>query len=580
MTKTSKLTARAVLNGVTTAVLLSGALTTNAAAEDAKIKSAFFSIQPVFQHDEIVATSSDGKKWDTIDVKALNLSATMKVDTKYPGYVDAYGILLGACHNTGCANNPVMYYTKSNSRDISTNRVLTYPGNKIPLSKNGIAVPGFGDEILQSCNSQLNSDGATKAYSFNKLLTASFSANTRKGKPPKNVEVSGLPDGAYPDFNGGDVTRQAKFKVKITCKAYVPPPLALNNTLFMAYTHGSNGCPRKATVEAQFYTNRAGKIEFMLFRDDGAKQKIAVNTTKKESGIFHAYWSKNYNFTKSVDRKYMIVVLGHKYSSQWKPIVIKCGVQNDNPGPDAVTDVPNPNNDGPLVSPLKVTGELTLADSASNSDKPRLGQAVFKIWTTKPGATSYKLTCSGNRKWENTLPTFKVADKKYQAVGTANFQITKTEQIACALRSTSKSGDPVIAIATKLFKLVKRNPNVSGPGAVTVPPKPQTGKPNKRPAAIVTPKKPKKPFIKVAPVRKTVCIGGRVSKNSCYCPARIKRVKIGTKAYRCIFNVVKPLRVVPKAPARRVIKTAPVRRAPAVLRNAPVKRSTFIGKRR
>lgn len=581
MLKTSNLAASAVLKGVTTALLLSGALATNAAAGNAKIKSASFSIQPVYQSDEIVVTSSDGKKWDKIGSKALKLSATMKVDTKHPGYVKQVGILLGGCNNTGCANNPVMYYEPTGKRDYHANRIVTFPGNKIPLSTNGIAVPGYGDEILSSCNSNLQADGATKSHSFNKLMTASFSANTEKAyasvPPPEVLQ----PGEGSPDYNGGDVTRMAQFKVKVTCKAYVPPPLALNNTLFMAYTHGSKGCPRKATVEAQFYTNRAGKIEFMLYRNDGAKQKISINTTKKESGIFHAYWSKNYNFTKSVDRKYMIAVLGHKYSSQWKPIVVKCGVQNDNPGPDTVTDAPKPNNDGPLVLPLKVTGELTLADSAPNSDKPRPGQAVFKIWATKPGTTSYKLTCSGNRKWEGTLPTFKVADKKYQAVGAANFQITKSEQIGCALRSTSLPKNDVIALATKLFKLVKRNPDVAGPGTVTIPPKPQTGKPNRRPAVIVTPKPPKKPTIKVAPVRKIACIGGKVSRNSCFCPSRTKKVKIGANAYRCIVNVVKP-----RVPAKRVIKTAPVRRVAPVVQSAPVKRvgpvkrKTFIGKKR
>jgi len=200
---------------------------------------------------------------------------------------------------------------------------------------------------------------------------------------------------------------------------------------------------------------------------------------------------------------------------------------------------------------------------------------VFNIWATKPGSTSYKLTCSGNRKWEGTLPTFKVADKKYQAVGAANFQIAKTEQIGCALRSTSLPKNDVIALATKLFKLVKRNPNVSGPGGVTGKPTPTSGKPNKRPAVIVTPKPPKRPAIKVAPVRKIACIGGKVSRNSCFCPARTKKVKIGANAYRCIVNVVKPI-----APPKRVIMTAPVRQTAPVKRVAPARNQRRFGKTR
>ena len=337
---------------------------------------------------------------------------------------------------------------------------------------------------------------------------------------------------------------------------------------------------KKGRVLSRIKTSKAGPVKFRLWTKIGnqpMKSELVEAWSSQSGSEFKAEVIKWISVSKTTKIKAMVEDLTNPIgqSTGWKELTLHC----TGAGGGGLADAPKP-GDEPLVSPLKVTGELTLADSAPNSDSPRLGQAVFKIWANKPGATSYKLTCSGNRKWEGTLPTFKVADKKYQAVGAENFQIAKTEQIACALRSTSMSGDPVIAIATKLFKLVKRNPDLSGPGAVTIPPKPQTGKPNKRPAIIVTPKKPKKPLIKVAPVRKTVCIGGKVSKNNCYCPARTKRVKIGAKAYRCIINVVKPLRVVPKAPAKRVIMTAPAKRLAPVKRAAPAKRKTFIGKKR
>jgi len=418
--------ANAVLKGVTVAALLSGGLATNASAEDAKIKSASFSIQAVYKGDEIVVTSSDGKKWDKIDAKALKLSATMHVDTKHPGYVSQVGILLGGCHNTGCANNPVMYYAGVSSRDYHSNKVIDFPGNKIPVSTTGIAVPSFGNEILNACNNGLQADGATKSRSFNKLLTASFSANTRKALgtlPPAEVNQ---PETGYPDYNGGDVTRQANFTVKITCKAYVPPPLELKTATFMAYTHGPAGCPKKAIVEAQFYTNRAGKIDFVLYRGDGASQKHSVQTTKKDSGKYHVYWHKDYTFAKSVNRKYKIVVVGHNYSSPWKSLVVKCGAKNDSDGPKGVT-----------------TG-----------------------------------------------------------------------------------------------------------------PKPQTnGKPNKRPTVIVTPKPPKVPGIKVAPVKKITCIGGKISKRRCFCPARTKKITIGKKAYRCVLNVKKKT---PKVKLKRPLRVKKV----------------------
>ena len=111
-------------------------------------------------------------------------------------------------------------------------------------------------------------------------------------------------------------------------------------------------------------------------------------------------------------------------STGWKQITQDC----TGAAGGGLADIPhnaNPDN-GTLPNTLKVTGELTLADSpAPNSDKPRPGQAVFKIWASKSGPTSYKLTCSGGREWEGSLPTAKVADHKYQAVGAQNFQVDK-----------------------------------------------------------------------------------------------------------------------------------------------------------
>ena len=403
------------------AILMTGTLANNVAAEDAKIKSASFSLKPIYQADEIIVTSSDGKKWDAIDAKAVKLSATMKVDTKHPGYVDKVGILLGNCNNAGCSNNPVMYYSEVSQRDFNSHKIITYPGNKIPLSKNGIAVPGYGDEILKSCNSKLQASGATKSHSFKKMLTASFSANTRKGKPP----IPEVQQGGYPDYNGGDVTRQSQFAVKVICKAYVPPPMKLNSVYFVVYKHQAKGCPQKATIDVQFKTSRPGKIEFVLYRNDGKHQKVSLNS-KKDGEFFRAKWEKNYTFSKSVNRKYLIAIIGHKYSSKWKSMVVKCGVKNDSPGPNGITSDPHSTH----------------------------------------------------------------------------------------------------------------------------------GKPEGRDDTLVTPKKPKKPGIKVAPKPKTVCLGGKISKNRCFCPARKKKAKFGTNKYRCVNNVLKPSS--PKRPFKPGIKVAPL----------------------
>ncbi|MEM8744614.1 MAG: hypothetical protein AAGF14_08275, partial [Pseudomonadota bacterium] len=120
-------------------------------------------------------------------------------------------------------------------------------------------------------------------------------------------------------------------------------------------------------------------------------------------------------------------------------------------------------------------------------------------------------------------------------------------------------------------------PNV-GDGAAPKaesPPKPPkvivTPRPQAKPPIIVTPKprRPKKPAIKVAPKPKLVCINGRVSRKTCFCPARTVKKRIGATAYRCDRAVAKPKRVIPKAPPRRVRPKAPPRR---IINRSPPKR--------
>ena len=82
-------------------------------------------------------------------------------------------------------------------------------------------------------------------------------------------------------------------------------------------------CKEKFRLVAQFHTSKVGKVDFTLFRGDGAKQNASVKTKRVSSG-YAKRWSKEYKFNESTQRKYMIVVKGHKASTNWVPIKIWC----------------------------------------------------------------------------------------------------------------------------------------------------------------------------------------------------------------------------------------------------------------
>jgi hypothetical protein len=302
---------------------------------------------------------------------------------------------------------------------------------------------------------------------------------------------------------------------------------------------GNSTSPNAATVckkgrlLVRLTTNKAGPVQFKLWTKVGdapmTDKVIDAWASHSGPGQYQAEYDEWVAVTKTTYVQAMAEDRTNQFgqSTGWKDITLTCSDVGGGGFAD-VPDTSNPDN-GTGVTPLKVTGELTLADQAgAPKDRPRLGQAVFKIWTNKPGATKWKLTCSGGRNWEGTLPTFKIGDYKYQAVGAANFQISKTEQIGCALRSMSLPKKDVIAVATELFELIKRNPKVD----------PVVGEGNPSHPTHM----PRVPGFKVAPPQKPklVCIGGKAAGVTCACPPRTDRVQFGPHSYRCQVNVVAP----------------------------------------
>ncbi len=106
----------------------------------------------------------------------------------------------------------------------------------------------------------------------------------------------------------------------------LPEPFMVKDVDVSVNYKGGMQCPKEATLNVKFTTNKPGKhkIEFMLVRGDGAKQWNTVYTFGSGDhsiAVFH----KNYTFNKSTSRKYMIIVKGSPISSDWEPMKVTCG---------------------------------------------------------------------------------------------------------------------------------------------------------------------------------------------------------------------------------------------------------------
>ncbi len=545
--------------------LTAGFLATTAvpasAEQAANIKEMSFTTQQVY-NQEITVISTDNKKWDKIASGSYIFGAHINIDTKHPGWVRHVGIVLGACGGAGCSGKPLLWYRSPVQRDYENQMAVTFPTSKIPVSTTGIATVPFGDQIVAQCNSHLTPGGAN-AHTFAMDMPVTFVADTLKNAFSENNPYSVNPSTPAQWTDQTDHAKTAHVLVKVKCEPFKlkrdvdgvaakePATLSVGAIeLFRTTYANATSQPNPGTVckkakwLVRLSTNKAGPVKFKLWTKIGdapmTSKVVDAWSAFDGPGKYKAEYAEWTEVTKTGVVKAMAEDKTNPIgqSSGWKEITLHC----TGAGGGGLAGTPgnaNPDN-GAMPNTLKVTGELTLADKAgAPKDKPRLGQAVFKIWASKPGNTSYKLTCSGGRNWQGTLPTFKIADHKYQAVGAHNFQIDKTEQIGCALRSTSLPKNDVIAVASKLFELVKRNPHLGGPGNVVNLPTPQPGKPNH----------PARPGIKIAPTPKISCAGGKVSNNTCFCPAGTTKIHAGLNAYRCMTRTARPQRLAPQ-PAR------------------------------
>lgn len=213
----------------------------------------------------------------------------------------------------------------------------------------------------------------------------------------------------------------------------------------------------------------------------------------------------------------------------------------------------------------------TKPNMATKCKKLRL---LVRVKTNKAGPTQVKLwTKIGDKPM-----TSKVIDLWSKFSGPGQYKAEYKEWISISKTSfaQAKAEETNNTFGKQTgWKSIMLKCSPAAGGFASTPQNNNAGQANTQPKAPVkvfiapAQKKSKRPFArpnkKVAPVKRVVCYGGKISKGHCFCPARTKKIKIGRNAYRCMRRVVTPKRVAPKR-VGRVVKTRPV--APA---NRPLK---------
>ncbi len=470
-----------------------------AQAADAKIKSISYDTESAGM--TLHVGSNDGKTWNVFKSGNLHFNAKIKIDTKWPGYIEYVGIVLGHCGGAQCKAMPKVWAASIAQRDMNRNVSLYFPSSLIPIgSPTGIPVIPDASEIFGKCNQHLTADGPTKTHTFNHALWTTLAVQTDKSVSKSGIIVEATTGIPFP--TDVDVVRSDQVTMKVVCDPVVKP--ASNDLaaaepdfkvkdiairLLTTATKPASPNPgtkcQVSTARVRVATSKAGPVKFKLWSKIGDQpiqsQFVEAWSSFTGPGKYEAVFNKTINVEKTSQIQVMAEDLTNPIgqSTGWKLGRVDCtgaggGGLTVGPGPSAGDDLPS----------LKVTGYLGLGEKpAPGVNKPRDASVVFRLWANKAGPTSYKLTCTGGHEWSGSVATTKVGPGKYLGYGIKSVPIDKTTQLACAVRSTSMAGNPVVALATKRYLVVARTPGTEGPNTLTGPSRPTHAPTPPRPSA-------------------------------------------------------------------------------------------------
>jgi hypothetical protein len=491
-------------NTVATVALFAAGLTsTSAFAEQANIKSMSFDTQSV--NTTLHVVSSDKQKWDGLKSGTVQFWGHMKIDTRWPGYVQQVGVSLGVCGPGQCEAFPPIWSASPVRRDYDHQENFSFDPSIIALSSNtGIAVVPYGDQIIARCNQHLQPDGPTKSYSFTHTFHATFSALTDKALDMHNAasEVTG---GSWPyPIYESHYAEHGSFDVQVACDPVVKPAaqdiavdfgeFETKNVKLFLTTYRSNlpgstpgtVCPAlKVTSRAQ--TNKAGPVSMRIWRqkDNGPitsefKQAWASFDAGK-NGYFATY-EKWENVGATAYFQYKTEIVGNdpfEPFDGWKDITVHC----TGAGGGGFTDGPQADPDNP---PAKADwqGEVTVSDSAGSRKLcPRKGQVAFEASRDAPGALHYRIGCSNGAFFTGTAVAFNEGGV-FKASAAHDLNITRTRSIQCTLQEIKQNGSiATIDTDAEDFTCIKRT---SGPKVddLVSSTRPDFGKPRLPPVVV------------------------------------------------------------------------------------------------
>ena len=276
------------------------------------------------------------------------------------------------------------------------------------------------------------------------------------------------------------------------------PPFEVTSAWLKYEVAKTDRCPRKVIETATFKTTRPGWVDYAIKRDNGAVMAEGRLTATRQGNGYAATAMRELTVGE-IDAQFMADVKNRPANSGWVPLKIGC------------MDV--------------LGGELTLTDSGG-TQCPRHATALVNIQTDLEGPVPYRLDCSGGRSWTRAAMAKKMPTGKYVAVDLIQFDIAKTEKLACGLKSLVGGETKQLDFKGRKFQCV--TPAVeTGSNDIQVAPRPNSRDP--RVPATLVPKAPDKAKAEAEP-RRLQAAKKRAEEARKKAEARRKRAEAAKKA--------------------------------------------------
>lgn len=274
------------------------------------------------------------------------------------------------------------------------------------------------------------------------------------------------------------------------------PPFKVTSAWLKYDVQNTPTCPKNVKEVATFKATRPGTAPFEI-KTQGGLVVHSGTATFKRKGMEYVAKVKRKNLQMGAFDSDMMALIKTQPSanSGWVRLKVEC---------------------------LKLAGDFSFIDN-TGTQCTREGKALLNFSMNMKANIHYSLDCT-NGHFSGVAQAVPDNKGSFVAPALVKFDIDKTTQVNCALKSVSPGKTKIHKLKGHLFRCVKRN--IDPQSDLSPETRPDPSQDTSLPRLVVD------------PVPEIRCVNGRKTGNQCQCLRGYKLINTGARSYRCDKQLV------------------------------------------